>query len=51
ATITGSVIMAGATVKAGAVLDECLVLPGEVITAGKWKRSIFASGQEVSCLG
>ncbi|MDG1500164.1 MAG: sugar phosphate nucleotidyltransferase [Planctomycetota bacterium] len=51
AQITNSVIMAGATVKAGAVLDECLVLPGEVISAGRWKRSIFASGQEVSCLG
>ncbi len=50
ASVTGSVIMEGARILAGAQLDECLVLPGEVVGPGRYKRSIFASGQEVTCL-
>ena len=49
ATVVSSVIMQGATVPAGAHLEECLVLPGERVPARKFRRTIFASGLEVSC--
>ncbi|MDF1799858.1 MAG: sugar phosphate nucleotidyltransferase [Planctomycetota bacterium] len=50
ATVEGSLIMAGAVIQAGAHLEECLVLPGEVVGPGRYHRTIFASGQEVACL-
>ncbi len=44
-----SVLMHGARLCAGADLDECVVLPGEVVPAGEWRRVVFASGQAVDC--
>lgn len=50
ATVQNSVIMQGAKIPKDAHLDECLVLPGERVPSGKFRRTIFASGLEVSCL-
>lgn len=49
-SVEGSVVMRGAKIPAGAHLVECLVLPGEVVPVGTFRRTIFASGLEVSCL-
>lgn len=49
-SVKASVIMEGAEVSKGAHLEECLVFPGEVIPPGHFRRTIFASGLEVSCI-
>jgi dTDP-glucose pyrophosphorylase len=50
ASVRSSVIMQGAHVPAGAHLEDCLVLPGEVVPKGSFRRVIFAAGLEVSCV-
>lgn len=49
AKVERSVVMQGAHVHADADLDECVVLPGEVVPRGQWRRIVFASGQAVDC--
>ena len=49
-SVTGSVIMRGAHISAGAHLVDCLVLPGERVPPGNHRRTIFASGLEVPCM-
>ena len=44
------VVMSGARVAAGAILEECLVMPNEVAPGGKHRRKIFMRGHEISCV-
>jgi len=47
--VKASVVMQGARVRAGADLEECLVLPSEVVEPGRYRRVIFMRGEEISC--
>jgi dTDP-glucose pyrophosphorylase len=49
AVLRRSVIMADAHVPARAELEECVVLPGERIRAGVFRRTVFHSGAELAC--
>ena len=50
AELNSVVVMSGGRVAAGAVLEECLVMPGETAPAGKHRRKIFMRGHEISCV-
>ncbi|MFT5287423.1 MAG: dTDP-glucose pyrophosphorylase [Planctomycetota bacterium] len=50
AELNSVVVMSGATVAAGAVLEECLVMPNETAPPGKHRRKIFMRGHEISCV-
>ena len=49
ARYASSVLMQGARLRAGADLEHCVVLPGEVVPPGQWRRMVFASGEAVDC--
>jgi dTDP-glucose pyrophosphorylase len=49
AVLDGAVVMSGARVAAGARLEQCLVMPGEIASAGEHRRMIFMRGREISC--
>jgi len=49
AELHSAVVMSGAHVSAQAQLEECLVMPGETVLAGRHRRKIFMHGQEVIC--
>lgn len=49
ARVLRSVVMSGARVEAGADLERCLVMPGEVVRAGQYRDSIFVGGDQITC--
>ena len=50
ADVTGSVVMQGTSVGAGASLEECLCFPGAVVPAGRRsRRTIFTADAEIRC--
>ena len=44
------IVLERAVIRPGAHLTDCLVMPGEVVPAGEYHRTIFVAGQELSGL-
>jgi dTDP-glucose pyrophosphorylase len=49
AALERSVVLTGAAVAPRAVLQSCLVMPGERVAGGSYERTIFSQGQLIGC--